>query len=188
MKYFLDFDRTIFDTPAFKLSVARRPTVAELGTQFRLAFAELLNPGEGLSRRRVLRRTFGTFMSHGRFAFSPEELKGFLYPDTPGFLATNDCTVVTYGVEAFIKAKVISALTNVPVTDIVYTHRKKGRTIKRLTAENEGPFAFVDDAVFQLESVGAWCPDVLLYEMRRDGGKGDGRWPVVRSLDELPRG
>ncbi len=25
MKYFLDFDRTVFDTPAFKKAVARRP-------------------------------------------------------------------------------------------------------------------------------------------------------------------
>lgn len=187
MRYFLDFDRTIFDTPAFKRSVAKRPTLGELGKQSRLALGELLDPGEGSSRRRALAKTLGTFLSHGRLAFSPDELAGFLYPDTAGFLARHDCTVVTYGVEAFIKAKVISALTNVRVTDIVYTHRKKGRTLKRLTEEGDGPFAFVDDAAFQLESVAAWCPGIALYEMRRDGLPGDGRWPVVRSLEELPQ-
>lgn len=154
MKYFLDFDRTIFNTPAFKKSLARRQ-------------AFLLRLG-------LLRVT-------------QEEMRSFLYPDVPGFLETHDCTIVTYGVRAFITAKVTSAVGNLPVRDIVYTSRKKGRTIRRLAAAMEGPFTFVDDAHFQCASVQAKCADVDVFEIRRDDRAGDGRWPVIRSLDELPK-
>ncbi len=183
MKYFLDFDRTIFDTPAFKRAVAKRRPLKELWREFKAALAELLTHRETDSRRRRFMRTLGTFLSHGRFVFTPDEVNKFLYPDVPAFLAANDCTIVTYGVEAFIRAKVASALTDLKVTDVVYTSSKKGPTIRRLSAQKEnGPFTYVDDAVFQLVSVARYCPDVAIREMRRDGLAGDGRWPVVRSL------
>ncbi len=185
MKYFLDFDRTIFDTPAFKKSVARRPTILELLKQAKDVIASLFTHGTE-RRLRLFRSALGAYLSHGRFMLTPGELKAFLYPDVPAFLATHDCTIVTYGVEMFIRAKVTSALTDIAIGDVVYTSRKKGRTIRRLTAEKEsGPFVFVDDAHFQLESVARWCPDVKVVEIRRDNLPGDGRWPVVRSLDEL---
>jgi len=185
MKYFLDFDRTIFDTPSFKKSAARRPTILQLMGQLKSAIAEMANPKTGDSEQRAIRRMWGTFLSHGRFGFSPEELKQFLYPEVSAFLAENDCTIVTYGVEMFIRAKVTSALTDLPETHIVYTPNRKGRTIRKLTEGKEGPFMFVDDAHFQLESVGRHCPDVILMEIRRDGQAGDGRWPVIKTLDEL---
>lgn len=185
MRYFLDFDRTIFDTPAFKKSVARRPTVGQLWVQLKAALKELFGSFEGSSRRRTFFRMLGTYMSHQRFLFSPAELKDFLYPDAVPFLASHDCTIVTYGVEMFIRAKVTSALSDLPVTDVVYTSKKKGPTIRRLTAnKEEAPFVYIDDAVFQLESVARYCPEVKILEMRRDGGKGDGRWPVVHSLTD----
>ncbi len=187
MKYFLDFDRTIFDTPAFKKSVARRPSIAELFTQLEGAVEEMFGPASSGARFRAFRRTLGTFLSHGRFLLTPEELKGFLYPDVSAFLAANDCTIVTYGVEAFIRAKVASALTDLAVTDVIYTRNKKGPVIRRLSEDmKNGPFTYVDDAVFQLVSVARYCPNVRIYEMRRDGLPGDGRWPVARSLADLP--
>lgn len=186
MKYFLDFDRTIFDTPAFKKNVARRPTLEELARQLKEVAKEFFGPTKETSRWRAFRRTLGTFLSHGRLMFLPEELKQFLYPDVPGFLATHDCAIVTYGVEAFIRAKVASALTDLPVSEVIYTSRKKGRTIRKLTEDKtKGPYVFVDDAHFQLESVALWCPDVKVIEIRRDGQAGDGRWPVIGSLTEL---
>jgi hypothetical protein len=185
MKYFLDFDRTVFDTDAFKISIARRPTVLELMRQFRSAASEFFSRDETTTRRRRFFRTWGTFLSHGRFAFTPEELKHFLYPDVPAFLAAHDCTIVTYGVRAFITAKVTTALTDLPLTDIVYTSRKKGRTIKRLRAQTDDRCTFVDDMPFQLASVAQWCPDVAVVEIRRDQGPGTGRWPVIHSLDAL---
>ncbi|MES2225523.1 MAG: hypothetical protein V4480_01805 [Patescibacteria group bacterium] len=186
MKYFLDFDRTIFDTDAFKASLAKRPTLLELLTQFKAAVVEFFGHDETMSRRRRFSRTWGTFLSHGRFSFAPGELACFLYEDTPGFLASHDCTIVTYGVRAFITAKVTTAVFGLQLTDIVYTSRRKGRTIARLTATEPGPWTFVDDRHFQLASVSKWCPQVQVIEMRRDKGKGNGQWPVIHDLKTLP--
>ncbi|MDB5237220.1 MAG: hypothetical protein JWL88_322 [Parcubacteria group bacterium] len=185
MKYFLDFDRTVFDTDAFKKSIERRPTVLELLRQGEAALKEFVSPGTQITRRRSFARTFGTFMSHGRFSFTPEQLREFLYPDVAPFLRTHDCTIVTYGVRAFITAKVTTALTDLPLTDIVYTSRKKGRTIRRLAEAANDSCTFVDDMVFQLDSVAEWCPEVEVIEIRRNGGSGAGRWRVIHSLDEL---
>ncbi len=185
MKYFLDFDRTVFDTDSFKKAIARRPTVLELLRQLRAAAAEFVSPTTQMRRGRTFLKTFGTFMSHGRFAFTPEELKQFLYPDVEPFLKSHDCTIVTYGVRAFITAKVTTALTDLPLTDIVYTSRKKGRTIKRLSESANDDCTFVDDMIFQLASVSAWCPDVQVIEIRRNHAAGDGRWRVINSFEEL---
>jgi len=185
MKYFIDFDRTVFDTDAFKKSIAGGPTLRELVTQFRDAVIEFFQHDPTTRRRQRFTRTWGTFLSHGRFAFKPEELTHFLYPDVEPFLSTHDCTIVTYGVRAFITAKVATTLRHLPVTDIVYTSRKKGPTIKRLTEAANDSCTFIDDMHFQLASVSRWCPDVQVIEMRRDGKEGTGSWPVIRSLAEV---
>ncbi|HYE23443.1 MAG TPA: hypothetical protein VEA92_03300 [Candidatus Paceibacterota bacterium] len=185
MRYFLDFDRTVFDTDAFKRSMSKRPTLLELLRQFDAAAVEFLRHDPNHTRRRKFLRTWGTFLSHGRFTFTPDELRHFLYSDVEPFLHSHTCTIVTYGVRAFITAKVTAALSGLPVTDVVYTSRKKGRTIARLCAAEEGPCTFVDDMHFQLESVSAWCPNVHVIEIRRNKDAGDGRWPVIHSLDEL---
>lgn len=185
MKYFLDFDRTVFDTDAFKKSIAKRPTVLELVRQLEDVVSEFWRHDHTTTRRRKFLRTWGTFLSHGRFTLTPDDLRHFLYPDVAPFLASHDCTIVTYGVRAFITAKVTTALTDLALTDIVYTSRKKGRTIARLCAEEEDACTFVDDMQFQLLSVSSWCPNVRVIEIRRDGGEGGGQWPVIHSLDEL---
>lgn len=185
MKYFLDFDRTIFDTDAFKKSVQKRPTLLELLRQFKNAVIEFFAHHEEITRRRKFLRTWGTFLSHGRFSFTAYELKQFLYPDVEPFLRSHNCTIVTYGVRAFITAKVTSALTDLPVSEVVYTSRKKGSTIKRLCAKEADECTFIDDMHFQLASVSAWCPEVRVIEIRRNKGEGDGRWPVIHTLDEL---
>ncbi|MES2668585.1 MAG: hypothetical protein V4644_02770 [Patescibacteria group bacterium] len=189
MHYYFDFDRTVFDTPAFKAVVKKRPTMRELFHQFHLLLDEVFSKERSLTLRRIFARVFGTYASHQRIGFTPAEVKGFLYPDAAAFLTKHakESTIVTYGVRAFITAKVANALTDVPLNDIVYTSRKKGRTIRRLITGQEGPFVFVDDAHFQLESVGRACPEVQLVEVRRDGQQGDGRWPVIRSFDELEK-
>lgn len=188
MKYFFDFDRTVFDTESFKRTYAKRPSVHELIHQAKEVVKEFFSSSRSISRRRIFSRTLGTYLSHRRFGFVPEELGEYLYPDAAAFLTAHskNCTIVTYGVRAFITAKVANALTSHQLGDIVYTPRKKGRTLRRLIEGKEGPFIFVDDADFQLESVGRACPEIDLYEIRRDGGAGDGRWPVIRSFEELP--
>ena len=159
MRYFIDFDRTIFDTPAFKKELSFR------------------------------KRTLAVFFRHGRFIFLPDELRKFLYPEVEDFFAKHghEITIVTYGVKMFITAKVAATLADFPVDAIVYTHKKKGHVLRKLIAKEEGPYAFIDDMVFQLESVSKRCPTVKVFEMRRDGRAGDGRWPVVHSLNDLPK-
>jgi len=187
MHYFLDFDRTIFDTESFKRAFAERPPIRVVFRQFFEAAREFFSPTRSLSKRRIFMRSFGTYVSHGRFNFLPNELKEYLYPDAVTFLSAHgtETTIVTYGVRAFITAKVANALTDLPLNDVVYTHRKKGRTIRRLCRGYEGPFAFIDDAHFQLESVSRTCPDVQVIEIRRDNRAGSGRWPVIHSFNEL---
>src|SRR5665213_3566693 len=104
MLYFLDFDRTVFDTPAFKKALAKRPSFWELMIQGKEVLTHLLSPERNISRRRIYAKTFGTYVSHGRFDFSPSELQEFLYPDVPPFLTEHpkECIIVTYGVRAFI--------------------------------------------------------------------------------------
>lgn len=188
MRYYFDFDRTVFDTESFKRAYAKRPSVHQLLHQAKEVIKEFFSSTRSITRRQIFSRTLGTYLSHRRFGFVPEELKEYLYPDAAAFLAAHskDCTIVTYGVRAFITAKVANALTSYPLGDIVYTPRKKGRTLRRLIEGKEGPFIFVDDAHFQLESVGEVCPEIELYEIRRDGHAGDGRWRVIRSFEELP--
>lgn len=187
MRYFFDFDRTVFDTDSFKRDFARRPKLPELFQQAKGIVREMLDRKRILSFRRIVTRTLGTYASHRRFGFMPAELKNYIYPDAADFFAAygKDCVIVTYGVRAFITAKVASALSEFPLADVVYTPRKKGRTIKRLMKGQEGPFVFVDDAHFQLVSVSEMNPEIDVIEIRRDGNPGDGRWPVIRSFNEL---
>ncbi|MBP7741137.1 MAG: NAD(+)/NADH kinase [Candidatus Pacebacteria bacterium] len=187
MHYFIDFDRTIFDTDRFKRDVAKRPPLKTLLSQVGEIVREFFSSTKTISRRRILSRSFGTYASHGRFSFLPADLQQYLYPDVVPFLEKygENCTVVTYGVRAFITAKVTTALSGYNLKNIVYTRRKKGRTIRRLCKDETGPFMFIDDAVFQLVSVQAFCPFVEVREMRRGGGSGDGRWPVLHSLNDI---
>ncbi len=187
MRYFFDFDRTVFDTESFKKAVAARPPFREVIRQLGAAIVEFIGPTRSLSKRRIVARTFGTYLSHGRFSFVPGELKDYLYPDAVDFFTKHggDSVIVTYGVRAFITAKVTSALSHLTLCDVVYTHRKKGMTIRQLCEGQEPPFYFIDDAHFQLESVSKICPNVQVIEIRRDGQEGDGRWPVIHTIDEL---
>lgn len=187
MHYFVDFDRTVFDTPSFKRAFARRAGPIELLKQAWLVLKAALNAERTVPLRRIAKTAFGTFASHGRFGFTPGELKRFLYPDAVSFFESHapDITVITYGVESFITAKVTDALTDVPLRDIIYTHQKKGRILRAYTKQATEPVVFIDDAVFQLESVSRYCPEVSCIEIRRDGREGDGRWPVIRDFSEL---
>ncbi len=188
MRYYVDFDRTVFNTPAFKEEFSHTPTPTELWQQVVDVFKEIFSPDRKLTLRRIVARTLGTYASHRRIGFSRHELKEYLYPDAVEFFKQHGevCTIVTYGVRAFITAKVANALTSFTLKDIVYTHSKKGKTIQRLTKGEPAPYVFVDDAVFQLESVSKVNPNVICVEIRRDGGEGDGRWPVIQTFQELP--
>ena len=173
MMYFLDFDRTLFNVDAFIAHVSAPPDT----------FQFLGEPEESLAR------TLEELSTRGAIVFSPGELKPFVYPDVPEFLrmAGNEAVILTYGNPALQRLKVENALAGIPRVSALYTGDvRKGEYMKEHIARFSGMLALVDDRSIELESMAAHCPEVTLFEMRRDGGAGDGRWPVIRSLYDLP--
>lgn len=154
MRYYLDFDRTVFNTDAFIAHWEQR-AVDRGGTE----------P-----------------------IFVPGELSQFLYPDAAQFLRDkeNAVTIITFGEQALQEAKIKSALHGIPRMAVMYTGIvRKGEFLAPHTHLHHDA-VLVDDSPEELEVLAAQCPDLGLYEMRRDGGVGDGRWPVVRLVSELP--
>lgn len=154
MRYYLDFDRTIFDTDAF-VTYWHQRAVAAGGTE----------P-----------------------IFAPGELSQFLYSDAAQFLRDkeNAVTIITFGEQALQEAKIKSALYGIPRMAVMYTGVvRKGDFLAPHTHLHHDA-VLVDDSPEELEVLAAACPDLQLYEIRRDGGAGDGRWPVVRLVSELP--
>lgn len=173
MTYFLDFDRTLFDTDAFVAHLMRRPD------------AERFLRHESES---ALAATLNALAQAGEVAFVPGELKPFMYPDVSGFIsmAENDVAILTFGNSDLQRLKIENVLAGAPPISVFYTgDTMKGAYMKDWMGQYEHP-VFVDDMPAQLEDMAAHCPQVQLFEMRRDGGAGDGRWPVIRSLTELP--
>lgn len=174
MIHFLDFDRTLFDTDAFVAHLLSRPEVES-------SLHEL--PEENLAS--ILNKK----CNEGSLTFSPGELTPFLYADAVELLRArgNKVVILTYGNPSLQKHKIESALTGIPDVSVLYTgDLRKGAFMKDRLASYGTESLHVDDSIVELESLASHCPDMKLYEMRRDGGDGDGRWPVVHTLAELP--
>lgn len=171
--YLLDFDRTCFDTDNCFYPYLRE----------RFADEETSN----LSNYE-LAQSLCSKINAGMFSFSPGELSSFLYEDAARFLRDkeNGVMLITYGLPALQKAKVESALYGIPRISTIYTGdvRKGDYLAPHIGMYGSAP-VFVDDSVEELEIFSAKCPGAVVYEMRRDGEAGDGRWPVTRSLSEL---
>lgn len=173
MRYFLDFDRTLFDTEKF---------LSLLGEKINVSNLNALTQEE---RSAVLSRAYEATP----FSFLPGELTPFVYGDVAEFLhlAANNATIITYGAPVVQELKIRNALARVPRVQVIYTgSKRKGPFVLEQLGESGSEAVFVDDTVSQLESVAASCPSAHLFEMRRDGKPGDGRWPVITSLYELP--
>ena len=172
MMYFLDFDRTTFNTDAFT------PYLREkfIGT----VFADL--PSD------VFATAMDTLVRENTLTFEPGELSSFLYEDAGRFLRDkeNGVMLITHSNPAFQKAKVESALHGIPRISTIYTGdvRKGDYLAPHIGMYGTSP-VFVDDTVLELEIFSARCPGAVVYEMRRNGEPGDGRWPVLTSLTEL---
>ncbi len=173
MMYFLDFDRTCFDTDnGFYPYLRERFANEATNNLSNYALAELLQD----------RITAGTF------TFSPGELSQFLYEDAARFLRDkeNGVMIITYGLPALQRAKVESAIYGIPRISTIYTGDvRKGDFIAPHIGMYGNAPVFVDDAIVELEILSSACPNAVVHEMRRDGGEGDGRWPVLHSLSEL---
>lgn len=173
MTYFLDFDRTVFATDPFKEYLYARPELAEHSRAQEADFARALNEK----------------VRAGDLAFAEGELARFVYPDAAEFLRAHgdDAVIVTFGNAALQQAKVENALRGLPLRGVHYTgDTRKGDYMRERIGAYDAPFAFADDTPHELEGMRAALPEVALFEIRRDGGAGDGRFPVIRSLAELP--
>jgi hypothetical protein len=190
MTYFLDFDRTLFDTDAFTPTLVDNPACAPLKDEIQA----LVDTPRDLSIRggagRVeLWEKLNRLCEEGALGFAPGELARFVFPDAAAFLKTHgkDSVILSYGFPAWIHAKVESALSGLAVREILYAeHREKGEALSAFIHKFEAPYVLVDDLAVQLDSVKEFLPDVSLFEMRRDGKEGSGRHAVIRSLAELP--
>jgi hypothetical protein len=108
------------------------------------------------------------------------------YGDTAEFLRMlgNEAILIS---SADDKGPIEAALTGIPRLTIILTNNQlKGEFLAEHPHLVTASTLFVDDSPSQLASVSERFPDVRIFEMRRDGKDGDGRWPVVHSLSELP--
>lgn len=172
MRYYVDFDRTVFDTESFKDWVRDIKGHGELKSC----------PREDLSPM------IGELIRSGVLSFEAGELSRFVFPDAATFLREkeNAVTIITFGDPFVQEYKAKNALYGIPRMSIMYTGDiRKGNYLAPHTHLHEGA-CMVDDTPLELEILASECPKLALFEMRRDGGEGDGRWPVVRTLSELP--
>lgn len=171
--YFLDFDRTVFDTEGFITYLEDHPIAGPV-------FAQVAGNRSNLVR---------ALLARGDFSFAPGELSQFVYEDAARFLRDreNGVMLITYGNPLFQHMKVESAIFGIPRISTMYTGDiRKGQFIApHIGMYGQAP-VFVDDAPLELEILATHAPGAQLYEIRRDGGEGDGRWQVIRALSELP--
>lgn len=171
MMYFLDFDRTVFDTDAFIAYMRERESD--------LADMSLSDLGESLNQRAL----------RGALSFSEGELTRFIYEDAGRFLRDkeNGVMLITFGHPVLQKLKIENALHGIPRISTIYTNlvRKGEYLAPHIGMYGQSP-VFVDDSLEELEIFATKCPSARVFEMRRDGGAGDGRWSVIHTLTQLP--
>lgn len=115
-----------------------------------------------------------------------DEATATAYPDAVQLLHAlgNEAILIS---RADSREPIITALPGVPRLTILLTGGGNKADFLAENAHLVPPQAlFVDDSPDQLEGMEERFPHVRLFEMRRDGGAGDGRFAVVHSLSELP--
>jgi len=190
MMYFLDFDRTLFDTDSYNRSLLEKPVLASLKKAFEDIFEEeKKGQNDGAEKRHALWDEVSARMHSGELTFTPGELSPFVYGDVSEFLRMlgNDAAIITFGEKKRQQMKLESALAGIVRLTVFYTEDVlKGDYLATYPHLVPQDALFVDDRPLELENVATQFPAMKIYEMRRDGGTGDGRWPVVHSLSELP--
>ena len=190
MTYFLDFDRTLFDTEAYYTHLVDRSECKEFRDDMLLLRQP---PADGLGSGDAFRQNvwskISALLESGALAFGPGELSIFLYADVVEFLRQmgNEAIIITFGDKLRQRAKVESALSGVVRLTVLYTELvHKADFLLQYPHLVPAQAIFVDDYVYELEKMSQAFPAAKLFQMRRDGTGGDGRWPVIRSLHELP--
>lgn len=193
MTYFVDFDRTLFDFDAFFLDLVEYPALRGMKERA-LAVVKIprgIDVAHDENRNKMWEELHALYSS-GAFTFQDGSLSRFVFPDAQAFLekhGKNSVLITKGGLDlAFQKGKVAASGVETLVARCEYVQRddSKGQLINSLLSDYPAPYLFVDDFGKELESVAELCPEVSLYEIRRDGKSGSGEYAVIRSLEELP--
>jgi len=170
--YFIDFDRTAFDTDSFIQYLKTHPVAGAYTELPEAELAKALNSA-------VLRK---------ELIFAPGELSPFLYEDAGRFLRDkeNGVMLITYGNEALQRAKVESAIYGIPRISTIYTGevRKGNYLAPHMGMYGQAP-VFVDDSIEELEIFSAQCPGASVYEIRRNNAPADGRWTCIENFSGI---
>lgn len=107
------------------------------------------------------------------------------YADAPEVLRAlgNEAIVITHDTESFVRdaLKAVVRLTVLSVGAV-----SKAAYLADWPGYTGGEAILADDSPKELEALANAFPAMKLYEVRRDGREGDGRWPVITTLAELP--
>lgn len=123
--------------------------------------------------------TFEEVFSDAVESYSPTwkdgELAKYIYNDTIPFLkkhTSHTLILMTYGNKIFQEAKVLGSSIAPYFNNLVFTgDEHKGDTIKRMFYNEKQTelVVFVDDTLYQLESVLLECPEAMSVRMMRYG-------------------
>ena len=190
MTYFLDFDRVLFDTDSYIESLPDEPGCAP----FKEELLEVIAAGRdetltGSDKRIAAWEKVSEAIHSGTLRFAPGALARFVYPDVPEFLraAGNEAIIISYGEKDRQRVKIENALMGIPRLTVLYVGTEsKASFFSKWPGYNGGEALLVDDRIAELEELSRAFPSIKLYEMRRDQKEGDGRWPVIHSLSNLP--
>lgn len=190
MIYFLDFDRTLFDTDAYLHTLPNHPGCASFKEELEEVLSQKRDDtvSGGEQRLEVWNKVSDAIRS-GEISFAPGELSHFLYADVSEFLRMmgNEAIIVTYGEPERQKIKIESALSHIVRRTVLYIDMKsKAEFLSTWPGYYGQEAVLVDDRPQELEALMNAFPALKLFEMRRDAREGDGRWPVLHTLSDLP--
>jgi len=199
--YFLDFDRTLFDTDAYNASLADEPGCAPFREDILKVLSQkrddtLVPPAE---RARVWGLVSEAIKS-GALSFPPGYLERFLYADVAETLRSlgNEAVIITYGEEARQRLKIESALANAVRVTVLYTgDLSKANYLSSWPGYYGQEAAMVEDRTAELEALAEKFPKMKLFKIERgarppqsiEGApsfESEGRWKTIHSLAELP--
>lgn len=190
MTYFLDFDRTLFDTDSFTPTLLDNPACAGLREEIQaLVDTPRDHTIRGGTGRVEVWEKLNRLCEEGTLTFAPGELSQFIFPDAEEFLELHgkDSVILSYGFPSWIGSKIESSLAGRLIERVVYAEdREKGIALQPVLHDFSPPYLLVDDLATQLDSVVLHCPGVKCYEIRRDGKPASGRHLAVHSLLEIP--
>jgi FMN phosphatase YigB (HAD superfamily) len=183
MTYFIDFDRTLFDTARMYQCAIDEGRVPERFVSIvRTAVhgrADYTAPGWD---------EFFTLFETGELDIIGDRARTLVFNDATDFLRAHgsESVIVTYGSEIIQNRKIdASGIRDLVSGVMLVGQRPKGEYLKEHTAEDSAA-VFVDDSPSQVTSVRTHCPWITVFEMRRDGGSGSGVCAPIQSFHELP--